>query len=483
MCNVPLETATHILEKAGSCQKMNEMKTIYTMPRLQVASGSYVVNGKTPKILEAYLGTCVGVTLCDGNANVGGLIHLLLPEPTGMQKDWQPALYATTGLPLFLQALHDAGASKDNLKALVAGGALIGPLSEKDLDLNIGGRTTEIVEEILHREGIPISKSETGGYFGCRLSLNTETWESNIEPVGISTTPSEKATCKKPSFEQIEDAVERVRPIPQVALKIIRMIHDDNYSMKDIADEVRQDQIVCAKVLRLCNSAFFATKVKIDTLNRALVMIGEKNLMQLVVSASLEDFFPETKQGYSLCKGGLYRHALGTAIISEKLAELTGKTSSGLAYTAGLLHDIGKVVLDQYLAPAYPLFYRRTQIDGVNLIEVESDEFGFTHTEAGGRLAERWSLPDNLGDTIRNHHHPEQACISPELTHLVYIADLLMSRFAVGHELERLNTNQLTSRLQKVGLHPEQFPLIVESIPDQILTGSLLNDSKNMSTQ
>lgn len=451
------------------------MKTSDAIPKLQVASGSYVVTKKTPQILEAHLGTCVGVTLCDRNANVGGLIHLLLPEPTGMQKDWQPTLYATTGLPLFLQALRDAGASKTELIAFIAGGALIGPLSKEDLVLNIGGHTTEIVEETLHREGIPVYTSETGGYFSCKLTLNTETWETHVEPAGISAMPSEKAICKKPSFEQIEDAVERVRPIPQVALKIIRMIHDDNYSMKDIAEEVRQDQIICAKVLRLCNSAFFATKVKIDTLNRALVMIGEKNLMQLVVSASLEDFFPETRQGYSLCKGGLYRHALGTAMISEKLAELTGKASSGLAYTAGLLHDIGKVVLDQYLAPAYPLFYRRSQIDGVNLIEVERDEFGLTHTEAGGRLAERWSLPDNLGDTIRNHHHPEQASISPELTHLIYLADLLMSRFAVGHELERLNTNQLTLRIQKVGLRPEEFPRIVDSIPDRILTESLLN--------
>ena len=221
MWNVPLEMTTHILEKADFSQKTNRIKTIAAMPRLHVASGSYVVTSPPPQILEAHLGTCVGVTLCDRHANVGGLIHLLLPEPTGMQKDWQPVLYATTGLPLFLQALSDAGASKDNLKAFVAGGALIGPLSEKDLIFNIGGRTTEIVEEILHREGIPISKSETGGYFSCRLTLNTETWESHIEPAGISNTPSEKAYCQKPTFEQIEDAVERVRPIPQIALKII----------------------------------------------------------------------------------------------------------------------------------------------------------------------------------------------------------------------------------------------------------------------
>ena len=471
-----METITDITEDVSSChQTAREIQDMAPIPRHQVSSGNYVISGGKSQILEAYLGTCVGVSLCDRNAHVGGLIHLLLPEPTGIDSDSQPALYATTGLPLFIQALCDEGASKDELEAFVAGGALVGPLSEKDLILNIGGRTTEIVEEILHREKIPIRKSETGGFFTCRLSLNTETWESHVDPSGFSTKPLERTDFKRPTLGQLDIAVELVRPIPQVALKVIRMIGDDNYSMKDIAEEVRQDQVISAKVIRLCNSAFFGIRVKVDSIDRALVMMGEKRLMQLVVSASLEDFFPDNGQGYSLCKGGLYRHALGTAMISEKLSELTGKASSGTAYTAGLLHDIGKVVLDQYLAPAYPLFYRRTQIDGVDLIDVESDEFGITHTAAGGKLAEHWSLPENLTDTIQHHHHPEQATVDPELTHLVYLADLLMSRFLVGQELERLNTNELASRLQKVGLRVEQFPMMVDCISDRIITGSLLN--------
>lgn len=471
-----METTTHITEKVSSChQTTREMKEIAPIPRHQVTSGRYVITVGKSQILEAYLGTCVGVTLCDRHANVGGLIHVLLPEPTGIERDSQPALYATTGLPLFIQALYDEGASKGELEAYLAGGALVGPLSEKDLILDIGGRTTEIVEEILHREKIPIRKSETGGFFTCRLSLNTETWESHVDPSGFSTKPLERTDFKRPTLGQLDIAVELVRPIPQVALKVIRMIGDDNYSMKDIAEEVRQDQVISAKVIRLCNSAFFGIRVKVDSIDRALVMMGEKRLMQLVVSASLEDFFPDNGQGYSLCKGGLFRHALGTAMISEKLSELTGKASSGTAYTAGLLHDIGKVVLDQYLAPAYPLFYRRTQIDGVDLIDVESDEFGITHTKAGGKLAERWSLPENLTDTIQHHHHPEQATIDPELTHLVYLADLLMSRFLVGQELEHLNTNELASRLQKVGLRVDQFPMMVDCISDRIITGSLLN--------
>ena len=475
-----MQTTSHITEKVSSYhQTTRAMKEIAPILRRQVTSGSYVVSNGKSQILEAYLGTCVGVSLCDRRANVGGLIHLLLPEPTGIDRDSQPALYATTGLPLFIQALYDEGASKGELEAYLAGGALVGPLSEKDLILNIGGRTTEIVEEILDRERIPIRKSETGGFFTCRLSLNTHTWESDIDPSGVSTKPLEKTDFKRPTLGQLDISVERVRPIPQVALKVIRMIGDDNYSMKDIAEEVRQDQVISAKVIRLCNSAFFGIKVKVDSIDRALVMIGEKRIMQLVVSASLEDFFPDNGQGYSLCKGGLYRHALGTAMISEKLSEFTGKASSGTAYTAGLLHDIGKVVLDQYLAPAYPLFYRRTQIDGVNLIDVESDEFGITHTEAGGKLAEHWSLPESLTDTIQHHHHPEQATADPELTHLVYLADLLMSRFLVGQELERINTNELASRLQKVGLRSEQFPMMVDSTSDRIISSSLLNGFKS----
>ncbi|MFC1532648.1 HDOD domain-containing protein [Thermodesulfobacteriota bacterium] len=364
------------------------------------------------------------------------------------------------------------GADKERLEATLAGGALVGPLSKMDLNLDIGGRTTEIVERILNQEGIPISKSETGGHFSCRLSLDLKTWQSHIEPINIPSTSSE-GSFERLTDEQFDSAMESVYPIPQIALKIIRMIQDDTISMQDIAKEVRQDQIISAKVIRLCNSAFFHQKLKLDSIDRALVVLGERRLLQLVISASLEDFFPKDPHGYSLCKGGLFNHAVGNAMICEKLAEFTGIVSGDIAYTAGLLHDIGKVVLDQYMDLAYSLFYRKTQVEGENLITVEREVFGIDHTEAGGRLAEKWSLPENLVDVIRYHHNPEQASLDSELTYMVYLADLLMSRFIVGQELERLNTDSLSDRLKKIGLTPEQFPAIVDSIPDTLFNVSM----------
>ena len=442
--------------------------------KYHVASGQYRVNGKKREILEAILGTCVAVTLCDQHAHVGGLIHLLLAEPPDRDNTWEPLRYAETGLPLFIQSLCDAGARKERLEAHMAGGALVGPLSPTDLDLDIGGRTVEVVEEILKRENIAIVKAETGGFFTCRLSLNLWSWESRIEPLNVPESALTEKSFERPTIAEIEDAIKRVRPIPQIVLKIIRMIPDDKISLKDISEELRKDQVLSAKVIRFCNSAFFGIGKEIESINRALVFLGDKKFLRLIISSCVEDFFPRTENGYSLCKGGIYKHALGTALVSEVLAGFSGTVPADIAYTAGLLHDIGKVVLDQNMASAYPLFYRRIQEDGLDLTVVEREEFGMDHAEVGGRLAEDWSLPENLVDAIRHHHNPEAANVAPQLSYGVYLADLIMSRFLAGQELERLNTHELASKMKKAGIKPEEFPKVIDMAHHRILSDSML---------
>ncbi len=439
-----------------------------------VPSGQYRIDGKKPVILEAILGTCVAVSLCDRHAHVGGLIHLLLAEPPDIHDTWEPLRYAGTGLPLFIQSLCEAGARVERLEAHMAGGALMGPLSASDLDLDIGGHTVEVVEQILKREGISVIRGETGGFFSCRLKLNLWSLESCIEPLDTPEDGLLEKRIKRPTKSEIEEAIKRVRPIPQIVLKIIRMIRDANVSMKEISAELRKDQVLSAKVIRLCNSAFLGSGQEIDAVDRALVFLGEKQFLQLIISSSVEDFFPATAKGYSLCKGGIYKHALGTALVSERLAGFAGGVPSDIAYTAGLLHDIGKVVLDQNMATAYPLFYRRIREDGVNLIDVEREEFGVDHARLGVRLGKEWSLPDNLIDVIRCHHNPEAATVDPLLCYVVYLADLIMSQFLAGQELERLNANELATRLGAMGIKPEQLPEIIDGIPSRFFRDASL---------
>ena len=434
---------------------------------MPVASGNFVIGGKKKIVLDAYLGTCVGVAMFDRTAEVGGLLHILLPEWTGYEKPWRASIYATTGVPVFIKALSDAGADVNRLEAWVAGGALVGPVSQRDLDLDVGGRTVDVVHSILKRRGINICNEETGGYFSCRLSVDLNTFECDIQPI-IKRNKDSTEYFKKPTPDEISRSIDAVRPIPQVALKLVRIIRESDYNMKQIATEVKQDQVISANVIRLCNSSYVGLQKKVDTIDRALVIMGEKLLLQMVLSASMELYFSDSSQGYSLCKGGLFQHALGTATIAEELAKFTGRSEPQIAYTAGLVHDIGKVVLDKYISAASPFFYRRPRDMAMDLFAAEKEKIGFTHPEAGALLAREWGLPDNLIDIIRYHHSPEAATVDPELCHLVYLADFLMSRFKVGQELERMCADRFAARLQRIGLSTSQFPVIVDLIPQRI---------------
>ena len=434
------------------------------MRRYHVTAGSYYVDNAKSMILDAYLGTCVAVALYDTEAGIGGLIHLLLPEPISPAETFHPGKYASIGFPIFLKALYDAGASSGKLKACIAGGALVGPLKNYDLELDIGGRTVERVMQFITDEKIQIEKSETGGFFTCCLSVNMQTWNCCIEPTGVDKLKT-NINFKIPKAKEISRAIRDLQPIPQVALKILRMINADLYEIDALTEEIRKDQVISARTLQLCNSAMFSSRKKIESLEHAVVMLGQHLLLKFVISASLNNFFSQCGMGYSLCKGGIYHHAIGTAIIAEKLADLTGKISPYLAYTAGLLHDIGKVVLDQYIYAAFPLFYRQLNEERKNLIEVEKNVLGIDHTEVGSDLAHSWSLPESLVETIRYHHKPENTVQNTELVHIVYLADLLMSRFHTCLELERLNTEALASRLETIGFSIDNFPEIVDFIP------------------
>jgi putative nucleotidyltransferase with HDIG domain len=439
--------------------------------RYHIAAGTYCVDTQKPVVLEAYLGTCVGAALYDSVAGVGGLIHILLPEPLKIEGSFQPEKYASTGFPLFLEALAKAGASAENMKACIAGGALVGPLDNSDLELDIGGRTAERVMQIIAAEGIRVDKMETGGFFTCSLTLNLNTWECRIEPAGFDRL-SASADIKIPEPNEISQSARDLKPIPQIALKILRIINEGLYDIRHLTEEIRKDQVISARTLQLCNSVIFARRRKIESLDHALVLLGQDLLLKFVISASLNNFFGQAGMGYSLCKGGMYHHAVGTAVIAEKLAEITRKVDPSLAYTAGLLHDIGKVVLDQYVNSGFPLFYRQLNDEGKNFSEVEKQVLGIDHTEAGARLAINWSFPESLVETIRHHHNPEDARQHNGLVHIVYLADLLMSRFHTGLELERLNTDALATRLETIGLSISGFPELVDLIPLSVLESS-----------
>ncbi len=419
---------------------------------------------KERRVLTAYLGTCVGVILLDPVNQVSGLYHILLGRSNSGSPISNELLYAESGLPLFVGEMLKNGADRENLQAVIAGGGFVGHATVNDFSLNIGGQTADHVHRFLEKEQISIIYSETGGYFNCSLTLNCFDQSFQVEPIGrefaeLSVKPE---TLTK---DEILHQIQRIKPIPQVALKIIDMINTEKVSLKQIAAEIRQEQVLAARVLNLCNSSFYSPGYPIDSIDRGIVLLGERRIMLLALSIITEMYFGHQSAGYSMVKGGMFIHAFQMAVTSEKIASMSGQVSRETAYTAGLLHDIGKVVLDQHMVKNQTYFYRNVYNGNKTLLEAEDELFGTTHVSTGKLLAESWHLPESLRDVIAYHHTPQLARHTPELTYIIYIADLIISRFQVGLEFDRISATPLTRALDVLGLGRDSLPEIIEFIP------------------
>ena len=435
-----------------------------------IPAGQLKAGEAKPLIYQAYLGTCLGVALFDRKKKIGGMIHILLPEPPGFTTTHAfHEKYAATGVPLLINQLLDMGAETDNLEASIAGGALVGPVSRQDIDLDIGGRSFEITNTILKAHRIKTVQSETGGFFTCTLELNMETGDAIIRPAWDDAFENE-ISISKPTMSDILKTINDLQPIPQTALKIIRMFHSGQSDISDITDELAKDQVLSGQTLKLCNSALFSGRIKVETLKDAVLLLGEQMLMKSVITAAVENYYRQSgTSGYSLCKGGIFFHSVGVATIAEFIAEKSGKANAKLAYTLGLLHDIGKVVLDQYIAESSPLFFRKLSKQQTSMVDAEKKILGITHFEAGALLAKKWNFSENLSDIIHHHHYPEQCKKDKTMGYIIYLADLLMEKFSTGFDLEKMQTQSLGKAFDILELKMDDLTAIIDAIPLEAL--------------
>jgi putative nucleotidyltransferase with HDIG domain len=440
-----------------------------------VAAGQFRTEEQSDITLQAFLGTCLGVALVDKTKKAGGLIHILLPEPPGYSPPDFPEKYASTGIPILIRALEDLGCRRQDLEATIAGGALVGPISQMDMGLDIGGRSADIAQTLLKQSRIKTIKSETGGFFTCTLELNLKTGQTRIIPAWGEEILTPDATFDPPTDEALSHTIDTLKPIPQTALKIMRMVQNGDYDIAAVTAELSQDQVLSAQTLKLCNAFLFSGNQKIDTLKEAVLILGQNMLVKRVITAAVEDYYnqadaPGTSPGYSLCRGGLFFHAVGVAIAAEALAQKTQKTDPNKAYTAGLLHDIGKVVLDQFITQNAPFFFRQLRQDNESFLTAELKILGVTHCKTGSILAKKWQFSNALTQVVRHHHLPEGADDHKDLVAIVYLADLLMEKFLTGMDKEKMQTRSMKSVCRRLGLSSEDIITVMDELPLAALT-------------
>lgn len=268
-------------------------------------------------------------------------------------------------------------------------------------------------------------------------------------------------------LEQVVSSAKDLPSLPAITYRVIKLVDDAQSTAKDLNDVITQDQSLTAKVLRLANSAYYGFPRRISTVTDAIVLLGFNTIRSLVLSASVYPILEKPLEGYALAPGELWRHSQACAMGARLIAQRARYRQPDQAYIAGLLHDIGKVLLNHHLRQQYQEIVARVGGE-VTFIEVEQEVLGFDHAQVGALLAEKWNLPPDLVEAIGCHHQPKAAEKNRELTAITHLADALCMTMGLGLGVDGLYYKVEEDAVRLLKIKEEELEQLISRLADTL---------------
>jgi putative nucleotidyltransferase with HDIG domain len=237
------------------------------------------------------------------------------------------------------------------------------------------------------------------------------------------------------SLDSYIDRLNTLPPAPILLPKLLLLLREPEVDSSRVVELIACDPALTAAVLRLCNSAFFASATPASDLLEAVVRVGFDRVFELVVAIVGARTLRPAQKGYGIDEGELWKHSVATALAAKCMAR-DHQADENVVFTAAILHDIGKIVLAQALERSYTQLIKEIRINQASLLESEASVLGVQHAEIGGRLLARWNFPDDLVSAVWNHHNPAAALGHEQLASFVYLGNMVahFMGFGYGHQ-------------------------------------------------
>jgi len=265
--------------------------------------------------------------------------------------------------------------------------------------------------------------------------------------------------------------------MPEVLLKLNDVMANPDASAEDVAKVVSRDPAVATNILRIVNSAYYGLQVRVSSVSLAISVMGFNMTKKVALKAAVFSVFGKRREKIQHFDPlGFWRHAIFTGIAARVLGSSStvfAATHAEDIYIAGLLHDIGKIILMEKAAPKYLAMLRKSVQSKRPEIDVEQEDFGFTHSDVGSVLAIKWFLPEDLAIAIRYHHAPSRDPFHRSLSSLIHLADQLAWRAGnpstVGTTLAQIDHEVY----DQVGLDPARVEELVPQILEDFAASEL----------
>jgi len=284
----------------------------------------------------------------------------------------------------------------------------------------------------------------------------------------------------------LETITKRIKekPIPSmVAFEILKVIEDENHSLKQVVRLVENDASLTTEILKVANSATYYRGQPVNTVNRAVLLLGEMMVVGIAICASSSIVFNSPLDGYESGEGEMWDHSLRSAIAAREIARYAKKNlPPGLAFTAGLLHDIGKSVISEFLVGSTEdMTHLCEKGDVSDYLEAERKAIGTDHAEIGYSLAKQWGLPEILCLAIRHHHKPANATEQyRKLVYTVHLGDLISMLGGSGTGSDSLAYKVDNNYDQFINISKDELAFVLLKVQEDFanIKESLMSDRK-----
>ena len=252
---------------------------------------------------------------------------------------------------------------------------------------------------------------------------------------------------------KVATAIKSFPGMPGTAVRLLALIDNPAMRVSQIEQILRHDPGLTANVLRLANSAYFGIPSKVGSIRQAVILLGLKRLIQMVIAACVSAIMDKPVPGYDLPPGELWRHSIAVSVAAEGLVKELNADAAEEIFTAALLHDVGKLVLGQFVQNEYQQI--ETAISqGISFEMAEKIVLGANHADIGARILTNWSLPQEIINAVQFHHAPEDAPQVNTMLDIVHVANFMSMMIGIGIGRDGLHHEPSAEVTERLGLEP-----------------------------
>lgn len=255
--------------------------------------------------------------------------------------------------------------------------------------------------------------------------------------------------------------IEDLPPVPRTLQEVFHSLDSITTSAKTLEEIIKKDPVLTAKVLKMANSPYYGVHGEINSISKAIVLLGFDEIRNLVIGLSVTATFSRQFKIKNFSTNDLWFHSIGVAYCSKMLGERCDGMEPDELFTIGLIHDLGRFLMPFYFVKELEQAVSMSEQMGIGLIEAE-ERLGISHAEIGAFLAILWQLSDLVVTTIRYHHHPKGAGQHSRTASVIYVADQLVQKIGQGWNLDYKNTKLFVPKV--LGLNATDIKAIAREL-------------------